>query len=168
MDQATSTVLAAAIGAFAGIGGGLCLEAFKRRRERQGVAMALAGAIETELHMITRRGHMEAFKGYLDRMERGEALNFYGFVKEGQSSNLIVEAYLDRFGMLGGELPSDCMRYFQTTWGIRVDAARLVAGELSSDPAVQMHVIRQDLAIMAEMEVFGRDLARRLRRSAGY
>ena len=167
MDQAVASLLGAFIGASAAIGGGLSLEAFKRRQDRRGVAMALAGAIETELWAVRRRGHIAFFESMLPQLDGGTLPTFFGFAREEDARNPTIDVYLDKVGVLGGDLPSHVIRFTQIMWGIRVDASRLVAGKLSNDSQQVARIVRQDLALMAEMDAFGIDLARRLRRSAG-
>lgn len=168
MDQAVASLLGAFIGASAAIGGGLSLEAYKRRQDRRGVAMALAGAIETELWAVRRRGHVAFFESMLPQLDTGVRPEFFGFAREEDARNPTIDAYLDKIGVLGGELPSHVIRFTQIMWGIRVDASRLVAGKLGNDPKKIARIVRQDLALMAEMDAFGTDVARRLRRSAGF
>lgn len=167
MEQATSTLVAAAVGALAGICGGMSLEWFKRRQDRHGVAMALAGAIEAELWMIKRRKHVEFFRGALVRIRNGEPLTFYGFVKEDQAKNAIADAFMEKFGMLPGTMPARTIKFFQAMWGIRIDVSRVVAGEFGGDRGLIASVIEQDLELMAELEVLGQQLALDLREFAG-
>lgn len=166
MDQGTSTLLGAAIGAFAGISGGILLEAFKRRQDRRGVAMALAGAIEMELWAIERRGHVQMFRGILERFEAGKFVAVRGLAPEDQARNPIADAFTEKFGMLPGRLPARVIQFFQTMWGLRLDAARVVSGHFGENVSLIAAVIRQDLDIMAEMQVMGRQLALDLRASA--
>lgn len=168
MDQAIASLLGAFIGASAAIGGGLSLEAFKRRRDRHGIAMALAGAIEHELWAIRRRGHVAMFESMLPLLDDGVLPTFFGFVREEDARNRIADAYLDKLGALSGELPSHVIRFIQTMWGLRVDASRLGTGKFGDDPKLIARIIRQDLELMAEMDIFGTDLVRRLKLSAGY
>jgi hypothetical protein len=165
LDQATSTVSAAAIGAFAGIGSGLLLEAYKRRQERRGVAMALAGAIAMQLGAIERRGHLKFFKDELARLRAGEVRAYFGFADKDQVRDPIADAYIEKYGMLGGDLTERVIHFFQTMWGIRVDVSRLVSGHFA-DAAVRIHVIQQDIDIVEDLQVTGKKLAQDLRASA--
>ena len=168
MDQAVASLLGAFVGASAAISGGLSLEIYKRRQDRRGVAMALAGAIETELWAVRRRGHVAFFESMLPQLDGGTLPTFFGFAREEDARNPTIDAHLDKIGLLWGELPSHVIRFSQIMWGIRVDASRLVAGKLSNDPQEVARIIRQDLALLAEMDVFGTDLVRRLKRTAGF
>jgi hypothetical protein len=56
MPSEWSTVAAVAIGAFAGISGGVFLEMFKRRRDRVGTQSALAGAIRASVKEVEIAG----------------------------------------------------------------------------------------------------------------
>ena len=130
--------------------------------------MAFAAAIEMELWAIERRGHVSFVKSLLPQYDAGEAVQLYGFTTKDSARNQFIDAHLDKVGLLGGELPSEVIRFTQFTWGVRVDLSRLVAGELGTDGPMIARIIRQDLAIIAELQILGPDLVRRLRRSAGW
>ena len=166
MDQGTSTILAALIGALAGIEGARSLERLKHRQERHGVARALAGAIEFELWALERRGHETLLREKLAMLEAGDEVQFFGFAPENQTRNPIADAYTAKLGMLRGDLPARVIQFFQTMWGIRVDGARLVSGGFGEDPATIAGVLRQDLELLGETVARGRTLARDLRASA--
>jgi hypothetical protein len=72
IDPAITALLGAAIGAGAGITGGVVIEAYKRRRDRQGTASALAGEISSILFITERRGYVAFFEGILPRLDAGE------------------------------------------------------------------------------------------------
>jgi hypothetical protein len=63
IDPGIAALFGAAIGASAGIAGGVALEAYRRRRDRQGTASALAGEISSILFMVERRRYVDHFEG---------------------------------------------------------------------------------------------------------
>lgn len=127
--------------------------------------MALAGAIEFQLWIIERRGHIPMFREALARIDAGEDRTFFGLVEKDQTRDPIADAYIERFGLLGGTLPARVIKFFETMWSIKVDAARLVAGDFGNRE-IAAQVIRQDLELMADIDKSGRELARDLRASA--
>jgi hypothetical protein len=92
--------------------------------------MALAGAIEAQLWAIERRGHVKMFREELVLLDAGQDRSFFGLVDKDHVRNPIADAFIEKYGMLKGTLPTRVIKFSQVMWGIRVDAARL-AGEFN-------------------------------------
>ena len=102
IDPAIAALLGAAIGAGAGIAGGILLEAYKRRRDRQGTASALAGEISSILYLVDRRNYVAFFEEMLPRIGAGENVPIGNFAPGADHRDPVLEAFIDRLGLLPG------------------------------------------------------------------
>ena len=96
MDQATAALLGALIGATTGKSGGVALEMYKRRRDRQGTASALAGEIASILYMTERRGHVAFFESLLPTLEAGNAVSVPSIAPGREFRDPVADRHLDR------------------------------------------------------------------------
>jgi hypothetical protein len=162
MDEAAAALTGAFIGASAGIAGGLLLEAYKRRRDRRGTASALAGEIASILFMAERRRYVEFFTGILPQLNAGVDVPIAKFGPGGDYRDPVVDRFLDKIGLLSGDLPERIVRFYSILTGIRRDLERMANGELNA--AGKASVIAEDLAIWQEAVALGNQLMADLRR----
>jgi hypothetical protein len=140
------------------------VEGYRRHRDRQGIASALAGEIAGLLYMSNKRRYRQLFENILSRLEAGENVQIPKLIGEndGKFGTLypIVDRYLDKLGLLPGTIPERVVRFYQFVGGIRVDMERLAANDVSKD--TRSFVIKTDLELWRETEILGEQLVRDL------
>ena len=165
MSQALAGLLGAFIGALAVMGGGVIAEAYRRYRDRQGIASALAGEIAGLLHMTEKRQYVQFFEGVLPRLESGTDVPIPQFVKSRDNPlDPVIDRYLDRLGHLSGSLPERVVRFYQFVAGIRVDLERITEDGLNV--SFKASLVREDLALWKEAVQLGEQLVRELQEIA--
>jgi hypothetical protein len=165
MDTGAAGLLGAAIGASAAIGGNLMLEAYKRRRDRQGVASALAGEIATILYMAERRKYVEHFTNVvLPQLEQGIDVKIPHFTPERDYRDPVIDRCLDKLPLLPGHLAERIVRFYSMLSGIRADLYRMAEGE--GDVAWKAAIIREDLDLWKDTVSVGNEIVTELRREA--
>jgi hypothetical protein len=87
MDPGTSAILGSFIGASAGIGGGILLEAYKRNRDREGFALALAGEIFSLLHITEQRQVAQGYASLLPKLDAGTDVKMPPFHRDPLTSD---------------------------------------------------------------------------------
>lgn len=76
MTQTLAALIGSLGTAIALIYGGLALEAYKRRRDRMGMALAIAGAIDAMLNLIETGGVITKFREALCKLDAGQPVQF--------------------------------------------------------------------------------------------
>jgi hypothetical protein len=166
MDQGTTAVLSGFIGASAGIGSGLLLEAYRRRRDRKGVASALAGEISAILTITSMRQYEQLFAGLLSRIEAGEDVPIpLVITNDPNALDPIIAKHIDKLGMLGGNLPERVAHFHYVLNALRIDAVAL-AKVPTGNVAGKRGVMTQDLALWRDAEPKARALAAQLKKIA--
>lgn len=164
--SATSAALLGSIAtAIAIFAGGLAVEAYKRRRDRDGMALALAGAIEALLGLIEARRMVEELQGAVDALEAGQTLDFVSTVSENAPFQAITMAYAARLGDLGGDLPFRVARFLCYSQGLQHDLVRLE--ESRGAPRIQAALIRRMAPLWDHTRSLGLALAADLKAGAG-
>jgi hypothetical protein len=154
-------LLAAIVGASAVILGQLLNEAYKRHRDRQMTAKGIAALIHSTLAMTERRSYVTYFEELLRRLARHEPVKFERLlVRSGPDP--ITEQYLDRVGLLAGDLPTRIAEFYQVLTGIQIDLMRLGDGEFDGNLAGAETTIRADIALWKEFEAKAHVLVRDL------
>ena len=166
MDQATAALLGAFIGASAGVTGGLALEGYKRRRDRQGTASALAGEIASLLYMTKKRGHVEYFQQLLPHLDGGRDVPVSVLTPPGDYRDPVAERYIDRLGLLPSDYAERIVRFYTLLAGVRGDVRRMASGEFKGNPSAMADVIRANLPVWAEAMQLGEQLVVELRKVA--
>lgn len=142
---------------------GICLESYKRHRDRQGVASAISGEIYSILHMQEKRQHARFFAALLPRLDAGEQVPFPNVVGDDPPKlDPVVEKHIDRIGLLPDNVPERITTFYTYLRGIRVDLINLTKG-VFPEPAVQANIIRADLALWGDTEQLGAGLGVELR-----
>jgi hypothetical protein len=137
---------------------GILLESYKRHRDLQGTASAVAGEIYSIIHMTEKRQTAAHFGVLLARLEAGEKVEFPD-ITGGDPPKIdpVIEKHLDRIGLLPHNLPERIATFYTYLRGIRIDLANLYKGQFS-DPKIQAGVIRADLVLWAETIQLGNTL----------
>jgi hypothetical protein len=164
VDQATAALLGAFIGATAGITGGVALEMYKRRRDRQGTASALAGEIASILFMTEKRRYLALFENALPILDAGQNVLIPDVAPGREFRDPIADRHLDRLGLLPWNLPERIVRFFTLVVGVRTDVQRMAAGEFAGKPFDMAAVIREDLAVWREATLLGRQIVTELQK----
>lgn len=162
MDAGWAALGGAFLGASAAIGGGLALELYRRHCDRRGVASALAGEVAAILHIATVRDYGPLFEGYLKRLETGIDVRVPPLLAKPLDLDPIWERHIAQVGLLGGMLPAEVVRFYTCLQGIRLDLARLAAGEFDGDPPRKAALIREDLALWTQIPALAEPLIARL------
>lgn len=147
--------LAALVGALAVVTSGILLEDYKRHRDRQGAASALAGEICSILHMTEQRQYVQAFQGFLARLEAGQQVSVFDIGVTPGKLDPVIEKYIDRLGLLDADLPERIAIFYMQLNGIRLDIANLAAGRWDRDIARKAALIREDLRLWDETASLG-------------
>ncbi len=154
--------IATAVAIFAG---GLAVEAYKRRNDRMGMALALAGAIDALLGLIEARDMTEELLGALDALEAGRRVEFGSLIRDNAPFQAITLSYANQIGGLRGDLPFRVARFLTYSQGLQHDLARL--GQHEDAPQVQAMLIRRMNPLWQETQALGVGLVADLRTAAG-
>ena len=150
--------------AIAIFGGGLAVEAYKRRHERMGMALALAGAIDALLGLIETRRMTDELLEALERLDAGQPVEFGSLISDNAPFQAITLAYANRIGGLGGDLPFRVARFLTYTQGLQHDLVRL---EQNNDkPRIQATLIRRMRPLWETTQQLGTGLVGDLRITA--
>jgi hypothetical protein len=166
LDQATAALLGAFIGASAGVTGGVALEMYKRRRDRQGTASALAGEIASILYMTKKRGHVEFFQQMLPALDQGQYVSIPVLAPAGDYRDPVADRYIDRLGLLPSNYAERIVRFYTILAGVRSDLQRMASGGFKGNPSAMATVIREDLRVWAEATQLGEEIVIELRKVA--
>lgn len=151
--------------AIAIFGGGLAVEAYKRRHERMGMALALAGAIDALLGLIeTRRMTVELLEA-LPELDAGHAVEFGSLIRDNAPFQAITLSYANRIGGLGGDLPFRVARFLTYSQGLQHDLTRL--DQQADNPRTQAMLIRRMEPLWGYTQELGISLVADLRTAAG-
>lgn len=154
MDQGTAAIFGAFIGGSVAIGSNLVLESYKRHRDCQGTASALAGEIAALLELAKIRNYVNWLSGLADRFDKGEDVPFPAILAdERRGLDPVVRAHLDRFGHLPDDLPERVVLFHSYLLGIKTDLLRLTAGEFKGRPKAAAGILREDLELWAKTAV---------------
>ena len=163
-----SPTLAALVGsvatAMAIFGGGLAVEAYKRRRDRTGMALALAGAIDALLSLIATREMIAELWSSLDRLDAGRPNTFGSLIGESTTFRTITLAYASQIGHLGADLPFRVARFLAYAEALTHDLSRLDRNV--DEPEVQAMLIRRMRLVWLQTEELGTGLVTDLKRQA--
>jgi hypothetical protein len=122
MASEWATVAAAAIGAFAGIGGGVALEMYKRRRDRIGTATTLAAAIDASVREVEIAGLVAILEAFVKQCDLDPNGRFDGktFQDAPVKPNMFVfEKYIEKLGLLDSDLSARVILWFSTYAGLQ-------------------------------------------------
>ena len=146
-------------------GGGLAVEAYKRRQDRMGMALALAGAIDALLGLIETRNMTAELWGALERLEAEHPVEFVSLIRDNAPFQAITLSYTDQIGGLRGDLPFRVARFLTYSQGLQHDLGRL--GENKDKPQMQAMLIRRMSPLWEETQKLGMSLVTDLREAAG-
>jgi hypothetical protein len=153
------TALMAFLGAILGaILSGVGLESYKRHRDRQGVASALAGEIFAILQMSEKRNYVQWATQLVQQLEAGEAVKIPDVVAKPIELDPVAAKHVDKIGLLGGNLPEKIATFYHYVMGIRLDLSNLADGKFDYNHTQKANLIKEDLALWAETVALGNGL----------
>ncbi len=94
MTQTLAALIGSLATAIALIYGGLAVEAYKRRRDRMGMALAIAGAIDAMLGLIETRGMIKELWEALGELDAGQPVQFGSLIRDNAPFQAITLAYV--------------------------------------------------------------------------
>jgi hypothetical protein len=165
----TSTVaallgsIATAIAIFAG---GLAVESYKRHRDRIGMALALAGAIDALLRLIEVRNVPGELEQALPELEAGRPVQFSSLVGENAPFQTITLSFAGQIGSLGDDLPFRVARFLTYSQCLQDDMERLASNEYGASAKAML--IRNIGPLWSETRLLGTGLVQDLRTIGGY
>lgn len=165
MTQTLAALLGSIATAIALLYGGLAVEAYKRRRDRMGMALAIAGAIDAMLGLIETRDMITELREALDELDAGRPVQFGSLIRENAPFQAITLAYASQVGSLGGDLPFRVARFLTYNQGLLHDLGRL--DENTDKPQVQAMLIRRMRPLWQQTDALGTKLIQDLRKAAG-
>ena len=165
MTQTLAALLGSIATAIAIFGGGLAVEAYKRRRDRMGMALAIAGAIDALLGLIETREMITELAGALGELDAGRSVQFASLIFDNSPFQTITLSYAGQIGSLGGDLPFRVARFLTYNQGLLHDLARLDANR--DQPEVQATLIRRMGPLWEKTQALGITLIDDLRLTAG-
>jgi hypothetical protein len=159
--------LAALLGVIIGaLLSGVGLESYKRHRDRQGLASALAGEIFAILHMTSKRNHVVWFTAMAKQLEADQPVKIPDIVQRPLQLDPVIASLVDRLGLLGANLPERITTFYHYVNGVRLDIVNLVDGKFDHDLKQKANLIREDLALWDETIKLGGDIRKDLHRIA--
>ena len=164
MTPTTAALLGSIATAVAIFAGGLAVEAYKRRHDRRGMALALAGAIDALIGLIEAREMTAELRDALVRLDAGHPVEFGSVIRDNAPFRAITLAYADRIGGLGGDLAFRTARFLTYMQGLQHDLDRL--REHAQEPRTQALLIRRMSPLWLETQRIGTALVTDLRRLA--
>ena len=165
MNSAVAALLGSVATAIAIFGGGLAVEAFRHRRARVGMALALAGAIDALLRLVASRDIGAKLDAMLADFEAGRPVRSGPVMGSNQPFRTITDAYAGNLGNLGGDLPFRVARFVTHAYGIHLDLLRLTGDQ--DDAPTKAMLIREVGPLWDETSVLGHALVADLRAVAG-
>jgi hypothetical protein len=166
-----ATVVAAAIGALAGISGGTVLEMFKRRSDQRGAAFALSGAIRasvTEADLFRVVDRMADLQKFLDEHAEEPFVAAKLFQTPPNKPGLAVfDRHIDRLSLLEPRLSERVIVWFSAYAGFQHLLWVVVPNceTNRSAAAVIKHALSEWPKTMNDAEPLARDLHDSVRRS---
>lgn len=151
--------------AIAIFGGGLAVEAYKRRHDRMGMALALAGAIDALLGLIETRSMTAELREAMEELDAGHSVEFGSLIHDNAPFQAITLSYANQIGGLRGDLPFRVARFLTFSQGLQHDLDRL--GQDKDKPQVQAMLIRRMSPLWQETQKLGTSLVADLRKAAG-
>ena len=165
MNSAVAALLGSVATAIAIFGGGLAVEAFRHRRARIGMALALAGAIDALLRLVEARDIPSKLQKMLADFEAGRPIRSGPVMGRNQPFQTITDAYAGDLGNLGGDLPFRVARFVTHSYGIHLDLLRLTGDQ--DDAQSKVALIREIEPLWDETRAVGQALVGDLRALAG-
>jgi len=165
MTQTIAVLLGSLATAIAIFGGGLAVEAYKHRRDRMGMALALAGAVDALLGLIEARDMIPELWNALGELDAGRSVPFGSLIRDNAPFQAITLSYAKQIGSLGGDLPFRVARFLTYSQGLLHDLARL--DENTDKPQVQAMLIRRMRPLWETTHVLGTTLIDDLRKAGG-
>ena len=165
MTQTLAALLGSIATAIAIFGGGLAVEAYKRRRDRMGMALAIAGAVDAMLGLIETRELVTELWEALRELDAGRSVQFGSLIRENTPFQALTLSYANQIGSLGGDLPFRVARFLTYNQGLLHDLGRLDAN--TDKPQVQAVMIRRMRPLWEKTHALGVKLVEDLRKVAG-
>ncbi len=165
MTQTLAVLIGSLATAIALFYGGLAVEAYKRRRDRMGMALAIAGAIDAMLGLIETRDMIKELWEALGELDAGQPVQFGSLIRDNAPFQAITLAYASQIGNLGGDLPFRVARFLTYNQGLLHDLGRLDGN--TDKPQVQAMLIRRMRPLWEKTHVLGTKLIEDLRTAAG-
>jgi hypothetical protein len=145
---------------------GIVLESYKRHRDLQGVASAVAGEIYSVLHIVEKRGTPAHFARLLAELEAGRDVEWTDVTGgDPAQDDPVIKAHLERLGSLPDNTPERIATFYTYLRGIRIDVQNLAKG-VFKEKSAQAAIIRADLGLWADASQLGKDLWADLRKTA--
>ena len=165
MTPTLAALLGSVATAVAIFGGGLTVEAYKRRRDRAGMALAIAGAIDALLSLIETRKMTRELEAAVADLEAGRFVEFSTLIGDNVPFQTITLSYANQLGNLGGDLPFMVARFLTYNQGLQHDLARL---ERNRDkPEIQARLIHAMEPLWTTTRQLGESLTTELKKAAG-
>ena len=163
MSQVLAALLGAIITAFFS---GVILESYKRHRDLQGVASAIAGEIYSLIHIVEKRQTAAHFARLLAELEAGRDVDWTDVTGgDPAQDDPVVKSHLERLGSLPRNIPERIATFYTYLRGIRIDIQNLSRG-VFKDQRTQAFIIRADLLLWADAAQLGTSLWTDLRQVA--
>jgi hypothetical protein len=152
MEHVLAVFGGALIGATAVLCSGFVVETYRRHRDRQAMALAIAGEISALTNATERRRAIEVLPSALRRLDVGVSpLEGYSRVHPPT-----IERFMEKVGLLGGDFPFRIAAY-----GVHLREYREILGRVSNDKldcAAKASAIRDACASWDEAYDLARDL----------
>ena len=151
------------VGAMLGALAAIALERHKHATDRRGVASAIAGEISAWIYGVEMRGQVEEFTAHAVRVRSGQAgQGPYAWIDTESNRDPVLTAYINRIGVLGGNLPERVARFYTILESLRSDLRRLAGPELVGKPDAAADVIEKGLELWKQAATDGKKLVQDL------
>jgi hypothetical protein len=145
---------------------GIILESYKRHRDLQGVASAVAGEIFSIIYMTEKREIAAHFARLLAELEAGRDVDWTDVTGgDPAQDDPVIKAHVERLGYLPDNIPERIATFYTYLRGIRIDIQNLAKG-VFKERQVQAAIVRADLILWADATRGGKELWADLRKVA--
>jgi hypothetical protein len=114
--------------------------------------------------MAERRKYVELFEDILQKLDAGIDQPIGRITYSREYRDPVADRFVDKLGLLPGDLPELIVRFYAVLSGLRLDLDRMSDGEFNLQAKAK--VLREDLGLWRDNVILGKDLIEELQRVA--
>ncbi|MBN9589912.1 MAG: hypothetical protein BGN85_06150 [Alphaproteobacteria bacterium 64-11] len=163
-----ATIAGIVMGAIFAGAGKIFFDYYQRIQNRNGIASAIAGEISGIIYGAETSQHAQRFAAMAALLRSAAPPTPpWAFFDMTHKPTPVLDAYIDRIGDLGGELPARAAHFYTLLGGIRLKTKILASGYYHTNPLAAAAEIDAGLAIWAIASAEGKLLVKDLQALSG-